>query len=368
MIQNLLERLYSNVELSNSSFTGINNLYTEARKVNPDITIKDVKNFLKTKKSYTLHRLTRKRFTRRSVTVAKPKVIIGSDLADMRNLSRQNGGVKYLLVIIDMFSRFACVEGLKKKTGQAVAEKLETIFERNDFNGVVRMNTDEGKEYYNTTVKEYLKNSNIELYSVSSREIKVSIAERFIRTLKSRLYKYMTHNNTLEYISVLPKIVENYNDTRHRTLGTTPRKVHFTTDRNMIKHYFNRIHKIDLSRKKVVSNDLTVGDAVRIADETRNKFFARGYKIQNTLEIFRIREVNSNFDPKVYHLEDLEGEPIIGSFYREELIPTVIPTHFDIEIIRKKKVGGKSKYLVHWVGYPEKYNSWIDEEEIIMNQ
>ena len=364
-MDSLLDKVYTDIVNSTGSFTGVNNLYYETKKIDPNVSIKQIKNYLKDKNSYTLHKLTRKRFPRRRVVSPKPKIIAGSDLIDMQNLSKQNNGVRFILIVIDLFSRFASVETLKGKNADLVAEKLKIILQSVDFNGIVKLQTDEGSEYYNKTVKNLLKKRGIQLYSTQSREIKVSIAERFIRTLKSRIYKYMTHNNVLRYVDVLKQIVENYNDTKHRTLGETPRVVHNIIDIRKIRFFFKKIHKLKREVKNNISRDLDVGESVSIANIGRHNLFMKGFKVQNTKEIFKIKNINSLFSPKTYYLEDLEGEPIIGTFYREELVPTSVPKYFDIEIKRRKTINNVTNYLVHWVGYPDKYDSWINIDQII---
>ena len=211
---------------------------------------------------------------------------------------------------------------------------------------------------YRTTLKERIYN-----YSVSSCEIKAAIAERFIRTLKSRLTKYMTHYNTLTYIDVLPDIINNYNHTYHRTLKNTPYRVHNMTPKE-VKQQFKLMYIKSSKGKKHHIPTLDVKETVRIADENRNKPFRHGYTVQNTWEIFRIRSVDKSQIPVIYYLEDLNKEPIIGVFYREELIKCSIPESFDIDVIRSKRVSGRIKYLVRWRGYPAKFNSWIDESDI----
>ena len=82
------------------------------------------------------------------------------------------------------------------------------------------------------------------------------------------------------------------------------------------------------------------------------------------MEIFKIVRVDTKQTPIIYYLEDLEGEPIKGVFYREELIHTSLPELYHIDIIKTKTVAGRKKYLVKWCGYPDKFNSSIDESQL----
>ena len=113
---------------------------------------------------------------------------------------------------------------------------------------------------------------------------------------------------------------------------------------------------------KTSISTLSVGEYVRLSQIKPT--FKKGYTIQNTLEIFKVIRVDNTQSPTIYFIEDLQGEPIKGIFYREELIPTTPPETYQIDIIRPKIVAGKKKCLVQLKVYPEKFNSWIDESQI----
>ena len=348
------------------SFTGIQGLLENARKVDPSISRKDVKSFLEKQDSYTLHKITPKKFTRRKVLSPKPGIIASCDLADMSLLSRYNNGVKYILIFIDVFSRLCQAVPVKTKDGKTIANALRTILESGYFNKLSRLNSDEGKEFYNQHVNQLLKSKGIVLYSVSSREIKASLAERLIRTIKGKLYRYMTHNNTRKYIDILPDIVESYNNSAHSSLGNkqTPLQVHKLINPSDIERQFFYMYKSPPSISRKNSSKLSVGQYVRIADEHRNSKFRRGYTVQNSIEIFKVHRIDTSQNPTVYYLEDLNSEPIKGIFYREELTPTHLPDFFHIDILKSKIISGRKKYFVHWRGYPDSFNSWINEEQM----
>ena len=361
-----LQHLYQTSALPHS-FGGIKGLLNSAQKINPNITLNDVKSFLEKQESYTLHRITRKNFPRRKVLSPKPGVIASCDLADMSQLSQFNSGYKYILIFIDVFSRFSQAIPMKNKDGKTTADALRTILESGYFNNLRRLNSDEGREFYNQHVNQLLKSKGIIIYSVSSREIKASLAERLIRTIKGKLYRYMTHNNTKRYINILSDIIESYNNSYHSSLGDnqTPLQVHNLSDPKLIRKQFFHMYKKPLSKSFHSSSNLTVGQYVRIADEHRNHKFKTGYTVQNTIEIFRVRNIDKSQNPIVYHLEDLNGDPISGIFYRYELTPTQLPQFFNIDVLKSKTVAGTKKYFVRWRGYPDSFNSWIDEDQMV---
>lgn len=110
----LLDTLYETYSLP-SSLAGVERLYKAARSIDRNIRLSDVRQYLRGKDSYTLHKTTKKKFPRRKMIAAKPSTIISCDLADLRKLSRYNNGINYLLVCIDIFSRYVKIVPLKKK-------------------------------------------------------------------------------------------------------------------------------------------------------------------------------------------------------------------------------------------------------------
>ena len=155
----------------------------------------------------------------------------------------------------------------------------------------------------------------------------------------------MTHQNTKKYIHILPNIIKSYNLTQHRGLGGnhTPTEIHWLTESDEIQLQFKRMHKIPSSSHKPIISTLSVSEYVRLSQIKPT--FKKGYTIQNTLEIFKLIRVDNTQPPTIYFLEDLEGEPIKGIFYREELIPTTPPESYEIDIIRSKIVAGKKNTL-----------------------
>ena len=131
----------------------------------------------------------------------------------MRVFSKYNDGVTFLLLVIDIFSKYGWAIPLKNKEGKTVAEALKTIFKERK---PEKLWTDKGKEFYNKDVKDL-----IELYSTENEE-KSSIVERWIRTMKEKMWKYFTDNNTYTYIDILPDPVEDYNNTIHSSTKLTP--------------------------------------------------------------------------------------------------------------------------------------------------
>ena len=263
----------------------------------------------------------------------------------MKAFKEYNDGYTFLLLVIDIFSKYGWIVPLKNKQKETVANELKNIFEERK---PEKLWTDKGREFYNDKVKDL-----IEIYSTENEE-KSSIVERWIRTMKEKIRKYLTDNNTYTYIDVLPELVEDYNNTVHSSIKMTPieaskKKNELTVWRNL---YPDR-HKIHNLTPK-----FSVGDEVRISK--KKKTFEKGYTTRWTEQIFTIKEIQ-NTNPITYKLEDLQGEEIKGTFYEPELQKTEQQV-FRIEKIIKEE---KGKSLVKWKGYSDKFNSWVDNKDLI---
>ena len=272
--------------------------------------------------------------------------IWAADLADMKAFEKDNDGYTFLLMVIDIFSKYGWIVPLKNKKGVNVAKALENIFQERK---PKKLWTDKGAEFYNKDVKKLL-----DIYSTENEE-KSSIVERWIRTMKEKMWKYFTDNNTYRYIDILPDLVKDYNNTVHTSIKMTPieaskKENELTAWRNLYPDRY-KIHNLRTPK-------FSVGDEVRITK--KKKVFEKGYTTRWTEEIFTIKKIQ-NTDPITYKLEDLQGEEIKGSFYEPELQKTDQQIYRIEKIIKKEK--GKS--LVKWKGYSDKFNSWVDNKDLI---
>ena len=138
-------------------------------------------------------------------------------------------------------------------------------------------------------------------------EGKSVVAERFIRTLKNKLYKHMTATGKNTYYDVLDDLVNEYNNAKHNTIKMKPKDA----------GYNNKRAYIDEHNKK--DSRFKIGDRVRIS-KFKN-ISAKGYTPNWSRKLFIINKVNDTV-PYTYNLKDLNGEEIIGSFYDRELQKT----------------------------------------------
>ena len=253
-----------------------------------------------------LHKPAIRKFKKRKVYSQFKDNIWGVDLADMQSLSRKNKGIKYLLCAIDLYSKYAFVIPLENKKGISVTNGFNKIIKQSN-RKPNKIWVDQGGEFYNNVFKKWLSHNDIIMYSTYN-EGKSVVAERFIRTLKTKLYKHMTAIGKNVYYDVLDDIVYKYNNTKHSTIKMKP------IDVGNNKRVYIDEHNEKHSRFKV-------GDRVRIS--TFKNTFAKGYTPNWSSEIFIADKVNDTV-PYTYNLKDLNDEEILGSFYDRELQKTIL--------------------------------------------
>ena len=271
----LLKKIYYDPRHT-AGFGSARNLYLAAKAVRKAVTKKDVDKFLQSQPTHTLHFPVRKSFKRRKILARHIDHIWSSDLLDFQAISKENRGFRYVLIVKDVLSRYAFAVPLKDKTAKSVIAAFKKMFNKSG-RRPQKLFTDMGKEYTSNQFKDFLRKSKIIQYSTGS-EIKASLAERFIRTLKSKLYKYFTAKNTLHYIRVLPSVLQGYNDKIHSSHGMAPSKVN---KRNQ-KKVWNILHA-DYLNEKPKPPRLHIGDFVRLSKYRRT--FRKAYLQGWTTEI-----------------------------------------------------------------------------------
>ena len=191
-------------------------------------------------------------------------------------------------------------------------------------------------------MKSWLAKNDIEMYSTHN-EGKSVVAERFIRTLKNKIYKYMTSVSKDVYIDKLDDIVNiyntnKYNNTYHSTIKMKPVDVKSSTFIDSSKEIHNKDPKFKIR------------DTVRISKY--KNIFAKGYTPNCSEDVFVIKKVK-NTVPGTYVISDLKSEETVGTFYEKELQKTN-QKEFRVEKVIKRK---GDKLYVKWKGYDSSFNS-----------
>jgi transposase InsO family protein len=306
----MLKNLYYNIK-EPSSFRGEEAIrrYSKKKKLSQ----KEIKHFLQQQQTYTLHKRLRKKFPRQPVIVSGLNQQFQADIAEFGAIKKYNKNYKYVLFIIDCFSKYAFAKPLKTKSALDVSKAFEKILLENPNKKPKKLQTDQDKAFLSRTFQNLLKKYNIKFF-YSYSDLKAQIVERLIRTIKTKLYKYFTANNTFKFIDVLPEIINTYNKSYHRSIRMAPNKV---TLQNQSDVWYTLYSPDKLTRR---NRDLKLNDKVRISKYARQ--FKKGYLANFSKEIFLINKVYNTL-PTTYSLKDKNNNIIIGKFYADELSKTI---------------------------------------------
>ena len=258
-----------------------------------------------------LHKPIIRKFKKRKVHSAFEDNIWGADLADMQ-----------------LISIVAAFQSILKQSNR----KPNKIW------------VDKGSKFYNASFKKWLQDNDIVMYSTHN-ERKSAVAERFIKMLKNKIYKYMTLISKNVYIDKLDDIVDEYNNTYHTTIKM---KLIDVKD-NM---YINTDREVNDKGPK-----FKVGDHVGISKY--KNIFAKGYTPNWSEEVFVIKNVK-NTVRWTYVIKDLNGEEITGTFYEKELQKTNQGVRIE-KVIKRKS----DKIYVKWKGYDNSFYRWIDKKDLV---
>lgn len=301
-----------------------------------------------------LHKPARRHYPRRHVITKGLNDLFQADLVEMIPYAHENRGHKYLLTVIDVFSKYAWAIPIKNKSTMEVTLAMEKIFKSGHIPR--NLHTDSGREFFSYQFKKLMeKYGNINHYSTYSN-MKASIVERFNRTLKENMWKEFSFSGKYRWINILPDLLDQYNRKKHRTIGMSPTEaLKKKNEKRLLNTVYNNI-KISTGVRHA---KFKIGDYVRISKIKH--VFAKGYWPNFTTEIFKIKKVQFT-NPVTYKLEDLQERPIEGGFYEQELQKTEHPNVYLIERVLRRK---DNKIYVKWLGFDNTYNSWINKKDIV---
>ena len=293
-----------------------------------------------------LHKPARKNFPRRCVVVKGINDLFQIDLVDMQKYSKFNKGYKYILAVINVFTKFAWTRPIKSKSAKHVTEAMSDILKTTVPPGNIQ--SDQGMEFFNSSFEALMKKYQINHYSTFS-VLKSSVVERFNRTIKGKLWRQFSLRGEYKYYDILNKLTSEYNSTKHRTIGMKSRDVTLKDEKRLLDTVYNHwFSKIKIPKFKV-------GDKVRISKYKH--LFEKAYTPNWTTEIFTVKKRNPTH-PITYLLVHIQGNLISGGFYEQELQKTFFPNDYLIERVIKRR---GNKLFVKWLGFNNSFNSWINK-------
>jgi hypothetical protein len=302
-----------------------------------------------------LHKPVKKNWRRQKVYVPHLDHTWSADLVDMKGLSRKNKGFKWILNIIDVWSRYAWSIPLKTKTATEVTQAFRDTFK---LAGRVPkyLWVDQGKEFYNSEMTALLASYNIKRYSTFGQG-KAVMVERLNRTLKEKMWKRFTRHQTHNWIDSNEELLEWYNHKEHRGIDNrTPYSMSRWPDAVQDNEF---CFKPEYQKAKY-----DIGDYVRISKD--KGVFGKGYTANWSQEQFIITGIRESTCGEIpmYTLKDWYLEPIQGRFYEPQLQKVKYPNTYLIEKVIKHDKPGK-RLLVKWVGFDSRHNKWIPEDNLL---
>jgi hypothetical protein len=325
----------------------------------------DAKRYLLDQPAYALTRPAPKGkgvYRRRRTMAGSIDDIWQADLADMNNLKEANRGYRFILTIVDVVSRYAFARPLKTKQGAEVSKAFESVFQESG-RQPHKIQTDQGKEFYNQQVKSLFDRRKIQHYSTADVETKAAMAERFNRTLKELLTRQIIVQENEQWLDDLPSVMAAYNRAEHSSLGTSPLSFFNMKpeDREKLidKRLYPHVCNNERQRKQNLRDDreFKAGDWVRI--HVLKGTFAKGYMPKWSREEFQIKQKCFSAGRVYFKLVDRQGEDIEGSWLSDQL------QHATQQGLKKlvdrvvKKDNRNRRDLVSYFGLPAKFDEWV---------
>lgn len=268
-----------------------------------------IRAYLQQTNSYTKYRKPQRKFRRLKVIALRINEIWSIDLAFVDKLAKYNKGMKYLLVAVDVLSRYVRVQPMKNKTAASTVEAFKKMLKSGK--QPEKIWSDKGTEFQGV-FGSFCRKKNIEMYSTNS-ETKSCFAERNIRSLKNLIYRYLEHKWTWIYLPKLQDFVKTINTRVNRVTKLAPAKV--------TKKDVPFLISLTVPKTRIKKPKYNIGQVVRISQ--REMIFKKGYKQTFTDELFTISAV-ATLNPVTYTLTDQLGGKILGKFYQKEITPVTL--------------------------------------------
>lgn len=281
------------------------------------------------------------------------------DLMQISQFSRYTDGYKYVLVLINAYTKYVRLYPLKNKSKESLYHAFRQLVKTIPSNRRIRyLQSDKGTEFFNWLMDDFYKKHAIVHYNTHSF-LKASIVERVIRTLRNMINLNMQVTGDKNWVNYLDSVAQTYNNKKHRIIGVTPQEAEIsgvTPDiSKRIENIGNRLHKIPMEKYKV-------GDIVRISKQKR--LFEKETTTSNwTNEQFKIIKINSKEYPVRYYLVDYLNDPVRGYFTQYEISKVKYPGVYLIDKVIKCE---KNKCLVKYLGFDDSHNTWVDKKEVLM--
>lgn len=336
----------------------VHKFFKYARMTIPGLTISQVRQFLASQPTYTLHAKRKHRFKTPRVFCTGIDSHWFCDLISLgAHLWTDNNDYHFILSVVDGLSKYAYLRKIKRKTGKLVRDAFQDIFDKSKRTPKIII-TDQGLEFLNREVQELFTRRQIE-HRIAVDVRKSSIVERFNQTILNIINRKITLSSKRSFIHQLDEIQRAYNNSYHQTIRTTPFIARSKSNKWLTKTVYGG-EKLETIRFR-----FDVGDLCRISRSSK-PVGPHAYEGTYSFEIYKISQ-RIPMDVATYRLVDLNGLEIKGLFIEPELLLVLPPKNniYEVEkIVDEKTERGRNMCKVRWAGWPESFDQWIPCSEV----
>jgi len=272
------------------NFPSLNKFIEILKKHNVPFNRKDVVEFIENQNINQIHKKTQKnKKILKFIWAYEPYEMLQIDLLDYQKYSKNNNGFNYILIAIDIFTRYAWAVPIKNKKPSSVLEGFKS-FNINDLNAVYH---DSGKEFLGE-FKSYLKEQNIfSLTADVGDHNSLGVVDAFSKTFKTMIAKFMSANKTTKYYDAVDDLIDTYNNTPHTSINNIEPINAFGGENYLLVKNINRekiLHNINVSKK--IYAKIKIGDKVRI--KLKKTLFDKGYETKYSNDVFEVINISNN--------------------------------------------------------------------------
>jgi Integrase core domain/Chromo (CHRromatin Organisation MOdifier) domain len=334
------------------AFSGISKIYEHYKGAIP---VKNIEKELSQIQTYSRHKEGKKNKEFNPFFVYKANEMWQADLMYLPDYKEESQGYKYLLCVLDVFSRKLYIRKLKKKDTNTITQKFDSIHKEINTTPE-KIVVDKGSEFKSEIFQQYCDFYGVKLI-FTYNETKAAHVERAQRSFQNILYRMMEEHQSKDFLKFLDDTLHIYNNRKNRTTGLSPNKAFMGENHDIVSVNLEKFYSSKKKSRKIPR--FKKGDYVRIKEN--KQAFSRGYHPHFTEEIFKIKNVLMNLPIPRYIITNYTGEEEIkGTFYEKELTLVNLETFKIEKILKKKRVKGKTLYFVKWLGYPSSQNSWVE--------
>lgn len=321
--------------------------------------IEDIKNDLSEIRTYTYHKEPKKVVKFNPFFIYKKNQQWQVDLVYLPNFINENEGVKYLMCVLEVFSRKLYVKVMKTRDKKTALETFSSLHKQIGDSPEILF-SDFGGEFTSKIFKDYcLKNNIKQVFALN--DTKCPHIERAQRSLQSIIYKIMEERQTRQFLNLIDEAVHIYNNRINRITGFSPNEASLEENKNEVLLNLDKYYIKNGSQKKRPS--FKIGDTVRI--RVKKTIFERSYQPRFSEEVFKISKVLTNLPQVRYAISSFnEREKIKGTFYERELAKASHQEYKIEKILQTRKRGSTKEHLVKWLGYSDEHNSWVLDKDI----